>query len=244
MTEITRKLTDYIVLWKSAASTSSFILAMVGYPEVQEKAQAEIDRVVGGNRLPTFSDKDSLPYVFAIYKETLRWHTVVPQGSLECLYAKIVVQHSFELGVPRLLQTDDIYDGYLLPGGLDIVSNTWYAISFSCLSKLRKSHLNISRGILHDPSLYPEPMVFKPERYFSSMGHSTFLQTTLKSMHLGYGRRYVLVTGLIFTRPNERDFVRICAGRHFCRKFALVVYCSDFSDYESNFEVGRARKKD
>ncbi len=180
---------------------------MVGYPEVQEKAQAEIDRVVGGNRLPTFSDKDSLPYVFAIYKETLRWHTVVPQGSLEGLYAKIVVQHSFELGVPRLLQTDDIYDGYLLPAGSTIVSNTWYAIRFSCLSKLRKSHLNIFRGILHDPSLYPEPMVFKPERYFSSDGTLDLSSNDPEKYAFGYGRRCVLVTGLIFTRTNERDFL-------------------------------------
>lgn len=53
---------------------------MVNYPKVQEKAQAEIDAVVGPDRLPVVSDRNSLPYVYAIYKETLRWHTVIPQG--------------------------------------------------------------------------------------------------------------------------------------------------------------------
>lgn len=53
---------------------------MINYPEIQRKAQAEIDRVVGTDRLPAIEDRDSLPYVMAICKETLRWHTVVPQG--------------------------------------------------------------------------------------------------------------------------------------------------------------------
>ncbi len=65
---------------------------MVIYPEVQLKAQAEIDRVVGKNRLPTFEDVDALPYVFAVFMETLRWHTVTPQGRKEIIvfaYAKL-----------------------------------------------------------------------------------------------------------------------------------------------------------
>ena len=50
---------------------------MVRYPEVQKKAQAEIDRVIGPNRLPDFTDQDSLPFVAAVVKEALRWHLVV-----------------------------------------------------------------------------------------------------------------------------------------------------------------------
>lgn len=45
---------------------------MVLYPEVQRRAQAEIDRIIGTDRLPTFDDIDNLPYLGAIYKETLR----------------------------------------------------------------------------------------------------------------------------------------------------------------------------
>ena len=51
---------------------------MILYPEVQRKAQAEIDQVVGSSRLPDYSDRDALPYVLAVLKEVLRWHPVAP----------------------------------------------------------------------------------------------------------------------------------------------------------------------
>ena len=56
------------------------MLAMTLYPEVQARAQEEIDRVVGHDRLPDFSDRDNLPYVEAILMETLRWHPITPLG--------------------------------------------------------------------------------------------------------------------------------------------------------------------
>jgi cytochrome P450 len=51
---------------------------MTLYPDVQRKAQAEIDRVVGNSRLPDYSDEDELPYVQALLKEVLRWQPVTP----------------------------------------------------------------------------------------------------------------------------------------------------------------------
>ena len=51
---------------------------MVLHPEVQAKAQRDIDRVVGSDRLPDFSDFPHLPYVEAILRECLRWNPVVP----------------------------------------------------------------------------------------------------------------------------------------------------------------------
>lgn len=59
-----------------------FILAMVLYPEVQTRAQAEIDSVIGEGlqRLPHWEDRSSLPYIDAVLKETLRWHPVSPLG--------------------------------------------------------------------------------------------------------------------------------------------------------------------
>lgn len=54
------------------------MLSMVLFPEVQKKAQEEIDRVVGRDRLPEMADRDSLPYVNALMKEVFRWHPAVP----------------------------------------------------------------------------------------------------------------------------------------------------------------------
>ncbi|KAG1829844.1 cytochrome P450 [Suillus variegatus] len=85
----------------------TFALAMVLYPDVQRRAQAEIDSVVGGDRLPTFEDRTSLPYIESVLRETLRWQPVVP------------------LGVPHVTTSDDTYDGYFIPKGTVVMCNIW-----------------------------------------------------------------------------------------------------------------------
>ena len=54
------------------STLSSFILAILTHPEVQTKAQEEIDRVIGRGRLPDLSDRTELPYINAILNEVLR----------------------------------------------------------------------------------------------------------------------------------------------------------------------------
>jgi cytochrome P450 len=61
-----------------------FTLAMVLYPDVQKRAQVQIDSVIGRDRLPTFEDRTSLPYIDAVLRETFRWQPVVPLGILPC----------------------------------------------------------------------------------------------------------------------------------------------------------------
>jgi cytochrome P450 len=65
---------------QTSASIHTFILAMVLYPDVQKKAQAELDSVVGHKRVPEFSDRLDLPYIGAIVKEVFRWIPVVSTG--------------------------------------------------------------------------------------------------------------------------------------------------------------------
>ncbi|KAF9618879.1 hypothetical protein IFM89_002747 [Coptis chinensis] len=56
-----------------------WILArMVLHPDIQSKAQAEIDAFVGNNRLVSDSDLPNLPYLLAIVKESLRVHPPGP----------------------------------------------------------------------------------------------------------------------------------------------------------------------
>jgi cytochrome P450 len=64
----------------TVAAVISYFLAMLVYPDVQAKAQAEIDRVVGTDRLPEMSDEPHLPYVQAIVNECYRWLPVLPLG--------------------------------------------------------------------------------------------------------------------------------------------------------------------
>ena len=53
---------------------------MMAYPEVQQRGQEEIDRVVGNERFPRLKDRVNLPYVDALVKEVLRFHTIAPLG--------------------------------------------------------------------------------------------------------------------------------------------------------------------
>ncbi|KAJ3719643.1 cytochrome P450 [Lentinula guzmanii] len=91
----------------------SVFLAMVVTPfksfcsEVLKKAQAEIDAVVGNERLPAFSDREHLPYLNAVLTEALRWNSVAPTG------------------VPHRSMEDDIIGGYLIPKGSIIIANLW-----------------------------------------------------------------------------------------------------------------------
>lgn len=54
---------------------NNLILGLVAFPEVMLKAQQEIDAVTG-DRMPTFEDLPTLPYVRAMVKEVLRWRSV------------------------------------------------------------------------------------------------------------------------------------------------------------------------
>ena len=55
---------------------------MILHPEVAKKAQAEVDAVVGLDRLPSFADREKLPYINALVLEVMRWHSVVPTSNL------------------------------------------------------------------------------------------------------------------------------------------------------------------
>jgi cytochrome P450 len=58
----------------------AFIHAMLKYPEVQRKAQQELNDVLDESRSPNWSDYVRLPYVAQVVKETMRWRPVTPLG--------------------------------------------------------------------------------------------------------------------------------------------------------------------
>ncbi|KIJ20113.1 hypothetical protein PAXINDRAFT_166256 [Paxillus involutus ATCC 200175] len=112
---------DHVVRWSAASlysggadttvsSIYSLFLALTLFPDVQKKVQAEIDAVVGPDRLPTFADRDSLPYVEALAKEVMRWHAVTP------------------LAVPHRATEDDIHNGYFIPKGSLVMANVWFML--------------------------------------------------------------------------------------------------------------------
>ncbi|KAF8207028.1 cytochrome P450 [Mycena galopus ATCC 62051] len=84
-----------------------FLLAMILFPDVQKKAQAEIDAVVGQSKCPGFENHDALPYVQALIKEVTRWRCIAPTG------------------VPHSTSKDDVYRGMFIPKGATVYANIY-----------------------------------------------------------------------------------------------------------------------
>ncbi|ESK85428.1 cytochrome p450 [Moniliophthora roreri MCA 2997] len=89
----------------SAITIEWLVVAMLAFPDVQRKIQAEIDAVIGQARIPTLVDMENLPYMRAVVKEVLRWRPPAP------------------IGASHTSLEDDIYEGYHIPKGSWIIPN-------------------------------------------------------------------------------------------------------------------------
>ncbi|TBU30135.1 cytochrome P450 [Dichomitus squalens] len=161
------------------ASAQAFFLAMARHPEVQRKAQSELDTIIGPDRLPEFSDLKSLPYISAVMKELLRWHIITP------------------IGLPHRTVADDEYNGYLIPGGT-IVLGIYL-------------HL-LCRGISREPTVYPDPEDFIPERFLDSNGKLDARGKDPSDYAFGFGRR-------------------ICPGQYFAEASLTIMIASVLSTF-------------
>lgn len=104
---------------------------MVLHPDIFREAQDSVDRVCK-ERLPDFTDYDSLPYVHAIVKECLRWNPVVALSEyvLHVMCNRFIVTlWRFDadnyLDLVHRCTTDDIYREYFIPEGSIVVANLW-----------------------------------------------------------------------------------------------------------------------
>ncbi|KAF9044301.1 cytochrome P450 [Panaeolus papilionaceus] len=154
----------------TVSAVRTFFLAMALYPEVMKKAQAELDAVVGSNRLPDFTDRPALPYITALVKETMRWHLV---GNL---------------ALGHTATEDDEYNGYFIPKGTIVMGNCWSILHEPTVYK--DPHEYIPDRFLKDGQLDPtvrDPNVAAfgygrricPGRHFSDNGLFIIIASTL-----------------------------------------------------------------
>ena len=141
---------------------------MVLYPDVQAQAQAEIDAVIGDEKLPTIEDREKLPYVSALVMEVLRWHVVAPIS-----------------GYHRVME-DDIHDGYFIPKGTIVFPNVWHVrpLPPPCLCSFLFRNC---RKMLHDDNVYKSPSSFNPERFIKTEGGKP--EPDPRDICFGFGRR-------------------------------------------------------
>ena len=94
-----------------------------------------------------------------------------------CIAIRLVLLSSFDaifltgilLAVPHASSSPDIYNGYYIPKGSIVVGNAW--------------------GLLHDPTVYPEPEKFIPERYLTEDGKKLREDIPDPVAAFGFGRR-------------------------------------------------------
>ncbi|KAM0058411.1 putative cytochrome P450 [Helianthus debilis subsp. tardiflorus] len=92
----------------TTSNTVEFALAeMMSHPEILEKAQQELERVVGKDNVVEESHVNNLPYLYAIMKETLRLHSTLP------------------LLVPHCPSESCVIGGHTVPKGARVFVNVW-----------------------------------------------------------------------------------------------------------------------
>ncbi|KAH8984173.1 cytochrome P450 [Lactarius hatsudake] len=198
----------------TVAAMYSLFLALILYPEVQKRAQAELDSVISRDRLPTYDDRPRLPYIEAMSKELMRWRMVTPmgEGSLlssiaPCTNIYLEVFPTRQLMItsiratlsPKVCKHPSMLAGVmkvLRSVGAVIIANGW--------------------AVLHDPELYHDPEAFNPDRFLNEDG--TFRDDPMISLAFGAGRR-------------------ICPARHLVDMTLFVVTASVLSV----FNVTRAK---
>ncbi|KAG6911889.1 hypothetical protein DXG01_000136 [Tephrocybe rancida] len=152
----------------------SFFLAAALYPDIQLKAQQELDTTTP-DRLPTFEDRSQLPFIESLcYEKLLRWNPVTP------------------MGLAHYASEDDEYMGYRIPKGTTVLPNVW--------------------AILHDPTIYPDPMTFNPARFMDKKRNAAVGINPIPEAAFGFGRR-------------------MCPGRWFAFDAIWIVVTSVLSVY-------------
>lgn len=170
----------------TASTLCSGILMLITNPFTLQAAHAELDAVIGLERLPNFDDEKNLPYISAMCSEILRIRPVAVLG-----------------GTPHANSESDIYQGFYIPKGTNILSNSW--------------------AINLNPHYYPNPHHFNPLR---------FLPNNIPLSSLSYlPKEYVASTHLEKGEPHpSRDGHssfgwgrRICPGAGLARNSLFIA---------------------
>ncbi|KAF8078524.1 cytochrome P450 [Lyophyllum atratum] len=97
------------------------------------------------------------------------------------------------MGLAHYASDDDEYQGYRIPRGTAVLPNVW--------------------AILHDPTVYPDPMAFNPSRFLDRKRNASASINPVPDAAFGFGRR-------------------MCPGRWFAFDAMWIVVASILSVYE------------
>ncbi|KAI8481040.1 hypothetical protein Bbelb_412060 [Branchiostoma belcheri] len=121
------------------------VLFLAAHPEIQEKVAAELDSVVGRDRLPELSDRQATPYTEATVTEVLRMGLIDALSLPHATTADTILR---DYRFQAIFSTEK--RGYHIPKGTVVLPNLW--------------------ALHHDPSIWGDPHSFRPERFLDEGG--------------------------------------------------------------------------
>uniref|UniRef100_A0A8D0GJD0 Cytochrome P450 family 2 subfamily D member 113 n=1 Tax=Sphenodon punctatus TaxID=8508 RepID=A0A8D0GJD0_SPHPU len=171
------------------------LIYMVLYPDIQKKAQKEIDNVIGRDRPPTMEDQVNLPYTNAVIHEIQRYGDILP-GAL-----------------PHMAYQDTEIQGYFIPKGTIVIINLSSLLKDEAVWK--KQHQFYPENFLDSDGQFVRQEAFLP----FSTGRRVCLGEQLAKMEL-----FIFFTSFLqhFTfcippnqpRPRENGYFSIIMSPH------------------------------
>ncbi|KAI6184682.1 Cytochrome P450 33C9 [Aphelenchoides bicaudatus] len=155
----------------TTATITWAIAFLINYPDVQQKLHEELDRVIGSDRLILTSDRQELVYLNATIMASVLTSVVINlQTSLQEVQrcANIVAQNLFR----QTTQDVEI-------GGHKVKKSTYCTVQISTIH--------------YDEKIFPEPSVFKPERFLTENGQLKHIDELVP---FSMGKRVCLGEGL------------------------------------------------
>ncbi|KAG6381787.1 cytochrome P450 [Boletus reticuloceps] len=219
----------------TASGIIMMIMVAVCHPEAQARVQAELDEVVGKDRMPTFEDWNMLPQLHAFMLEALRWRPVAPLGMFPVLTLAELKQrkgsiYAYMPGFAHRATKDIIWRGQCIPAGATVVGCHW--------------------AISRDPEVFPDPETFNPRRWLTEDGR---VRTDMHFYTYGFGRRYVARS----SSPSSLNLIaerwisnRVCPGQHVANRslyinLALLLWSFRISERpEAPIDIGPSGFRD
>ena len=138
------------------------------------------------------------------------------------------------VGLPHASTEDDIYRGYFIPKGSVVLANAWRVSVLYRIFPLLLTY-KFHRSLLHDAQLFPDPTIFKPERYLKNGQLNPDIRD---STHIifGFGRRCVY---LITHRPLLKLYLRfrVCPGSQIALSFLWLAVATILSTLDISNEI-------
>jgi hypothetical protein len=130
---------------------------------------------------------------------SFRWEPVAPLGRPLLLpdIGDAKLTSLSRQGVPHQSTSDDLYNDYHIPANSIVIPNQWWwPYPVDKYWTLLVSQTLLPRAMLNDERVYPEPRIFKPERFLKNGELDRSIRDPV-DIAFGFGRRWALFIFLL-----------------------------------------------